>query len=364
MKDREELDAKIFDLTMECRNLADALLDPAKNVDEVKAELAAKQEELRTLKKERVQLDAPAEPENRDANSFINKEELLKFAKGEVRTIQIGTMGGSIKQIERITQAIQNRDEILNKVTIMYGDNASTIIPVLTPPADPAGYAEGATNVAIDTQAEIGYTEIQPKCYATVLPVTAEQLLLGFADLESILPEVFAKVFRTKMHKGLINGDGASKNMKGLWVSATSGNVTTLAATNAALKISDIAGLAVKLNGLDNEYEIVIAQQAYADLVSDSTTGEDVKIYKEGLIRDKMIENVYVRIDPYATYSKTTGSVLAVGVPLERYAVGVAGQINLKRIEKVGDTHTYIQAEYFFGGRQTSDKDLYAIVEA
>jgi hypothetical protein len=152
--------------------------------------------------------------------------------------------------------------------------------------------------------------------------------------------------------------------MKGIFVSATGGHVTTLAATNAALKISDVAGLAITLNGLDNEYEIVISQKAYQDLVSDSTSGEDVKIYKEGLIRDKMIENVYVRIDPYAPYTKTTGQVLAVGVPLERYGIGIAGQINIERLKKVGDTNTYFQAEYFFGGRQTSDKDLYAIVEA
>lgn len=361
--DREELLNKIADLSAEVRAIADEYTDTSKDPKDVEARLNAKKEELRAAKKELAQLDAP-KPENRAANSFITKEELLKFANGEVRSISIGTTGGSINQVKRIVEEIQNRDDILAKATVMYGDNASTIIPVLTPPGDPDGYAEGATNVAVDTFASLGYTEIQPKCYAEVLPITAEQLLLGFADLESILPEVFAKVFRRKMHKGMLNGNGTDKNMKGLWVSATSGNVTTLAATNASLKISDLAGLAVKLNGLDNEYEIVIAQRAYQDLISDSTTGEDVKIYKEGLIRDKMIENVYVRIDPYATYTKTTGQVLAVGVPLERYAIGVAGQINLNRLKKVGDTHTYIQAEYFFGGRQTSDKDLYAIVEA
>lgn len=360
---REELLAKIADVSAEVRTIADEFLDSAKDKSDVETRLAAKKEELRKLKLELTNLDAPKPEKPEERSMMIAKETLLKFSKGEIRSIQIGTMGGTINQIKKIVEEIQNHDEILNKATVMYGSNASTIIPVLTPPADPDGYAEGATNVSVDTTAEIGYTEIQPKCYASVLPVTAEQLVMGFADLETILPDVFAKVFRRKMHKGMISGNGLSKNMKGLFVSATGGHVTTLAATNAALKISDIAELAVKLNGLDNEYEIVIAQSAYQDLISDSTTGEDVKIYKEGLIRDKMIENIPVSIDPYAPYTKTTGQVLAVGVPLERYAIGVAGEINLNAIKKVGDTHTFIQAEYFFGGRQTSDTDIYAIVE-
>lgn len=362
--DKEELLAKIAALSAEVRSIADEYTDTAKDPKDVEARLNAKKEELRKLKKELAEMDVPKNPETRAADCFIDKEELLKLARGEVRSIQIGTTpGGALKQIKNVVQEIQNRDDILNRVTISYGSNASTIIPVLTPPADPAGVNEGETNVAVDTQAEIGYTEIQPRGYVSVLPVTAEQLLLGFVDIEKEIPEMFAKVFRKLMHKGLIVGNGANKNMQGIWVAATLGNVTSLAATNADLKISDIAKLAVTLAGKDTEYEIIIAPSAYQALVSDSTTGEDVKIYKEGLIRDKMIENIKIRLEPHATYTKTTGQVLAVGVPLERYAVGAAGQINLERLKKVGDTNTYFQAEMFFGGKQTSPKDLYAIVE-
>lgn len=362
--DREELLNKIATLSAEVRAVADEYTDTSKDPKEVEARLNAKKEELRKAKQELAQLDLPKEPETRGAASFINKEDLLKLARGEVRSIQIGTTpGGAIFQSKTVMNQIQNKDDILNRVTVMYGNNASSIIPVLTPPADPEGVAEGATNVSVDTQAEIGYCEVQPKGYPSVLPITAEQLVMGFVDIEKELPEMFAKVFARTMHKGLIVGNGTSKNMQGVWVAATLGNVTSLAATNAELKISDIAKLAVTLANKDAEYEIIVAPAAYQALVSDSTSGEDIKIYKEGLIRDKMIENIRVRIDPYATYTKTTGQVLAVGVPLERYAIGVAGQIQLERIKKVGDTNTYIQAEYFFGGKQTSPKDLHAIVE-
>lgn len=361
---RNELQNEIDTIDIEIRSMMNDVKDSSKdvNVEEIRSKKAELETRKANLVKELAQADAPSETR---AASFLDKEELLKFARGEVRSIQIGSTGGAINQIKKVMQKIQDRDDILNKVTIMYGNNASSIIPVLTPPADPTGVSEGATNVSVDTTAEISYTEIQPRGYPCVLPITAEQLVMGFVDIENELPEMFAKVFQKVMHKGLINGDGSNKNMQGIWTAAasTGANVTTLAATNASLKISNVAALAVTLAGKDNEYEIVISPTAYADLVSDSTTGEDVKIYKEGLIRDKMIEGIPVRIDSNATYTKTTGQVLAVGVPLARYAIGVAGTMTLERLKKVGDTNTYIQAEYFFGGKQTSPSDLYAIVE-
>jgi len=99
----------------------------------------------------------------------------------------------------------------------------------------------------------------------------------------------------------------------------------------------------------------------YSGILADATAGEDVKLYKEGLIRDKMIEGVRVRLDSKAPNTFTTGKVVVVASPLSRYAIGVAGQINIDPIKVKGDTNTYFQATMFFNGKQISAKDINAI---
>ena len=304
---REEIQSKIDDCELELRSL----MDEVKNNADVKVEdIRAKKEEIEKrradLTKELAQLNAPASEGEETRGLLFNRDAWLKAAE-EKRALQIGaTKFGSVNQIKSLVKEIAEKDGVLAKASFYYGANASTVIPVLSPSiANPGDYAEGTTNVAVDTQAQLKTTEITPKAYVAVLPITAEAL----------------------------------KKMTGLFTAAadsTSGaTVTELAASQTAIKLSDLATLALTVSALDEEYEIVMNPTVYGSMLADSTAGEDVKIYKESLIRDKTIEGVKVTLDAKAPTSTSAGAILCVAAPLSRYTVGIAGEIDIEAIKKV-----------------------------
>ena len=151
--------------------------------------------------------------------------------------------------------------------------------------------------------------------------------------------------------------------MKGIWTSAAANTagITQLASGQTSIKCSDLAGLALKVSGYDETFEIVMNPATYQNVLSDSTSGDDIKLYKEGLIRSKEIEGVKVRLDAKAPKATSAGSILAVAVPLSRFHVGVAGGITITPIKVKGDSKTYFQAEAFVGGKQVSDTDLFSL---
>ena len=359
---KTELRNAIDNCDLELRALMDSVKDTSKevNLDEVRAKKAELEEKRAKLVKDLAQAEAPADkPESR--NALFDAAEWRKLATGEVRSLTIGSTG-AINQIKELFHQVADNDEILSKASFYYGPNAATNIPVLAPLADPDGYAEGTTNVSVDTDANLGVTSITPKAHVSILPITAEALNMGTIDLEKELPAIFEKAFTKSMHKEMIIGSGAN-TMEGLFTTGatTSATVTTIKSNATAVKVSDLAALALICAAKDEEYEIVMNPAVYAGVVADSTSGEDVKIYKEGLIRDKMIEGVKVRLDGKAPTTFGTGKTVVVAAPLSRYAIGVAGQINIDPIKVKGDTNTYFQATMFFNGKQISAKDLVTI---
>lgn len=330
------------------------------NAEEAQKKLAEMDSRAADLEKQIAELDKPVATRNEGLK--ITNRDLLD-AVAEKRSITIGS-NGQINQVKQLFEGVQDTDDILNKISYDYGPNASTNIPVLEPGLeDPSAQSEGATNISADSTAALATTEIQPKCYVAVLPITAEQLQLGSVDIEAKLPELFRKVFRKKMHKELFVGDGSSKNVKGIWTSAAANTAGVTPLAGASIKPSELATLALKVAQKDEEYEILMNPATYGALMAN--TAEDgansAKVYKETLIRDKTIEGIKVRLDPQCPSTTAATSVLAVAAPLSRFHMGVAGEVTITPIRVRGDTNTYFQAEAFFGGKQVSDKDLYSV---
>lgn len=362
---KEEIQTELDSVELEMRSLMDAVKDTSKeiNLEETRKKRDEFSSRKSSLVKELAECEKPSEPEDRTgkAGALLRNDEWIKAA-AERRSITIGSVG-AINQIKSLVKKVAETDEILNRATFYYGGDANTIIPVLTPIADPEGQSEGASNIADDSTATVEVTEIQPKAYVSVLPVTAEMLTMGVVNIESELPDIFAKAFKKVMHNGMMQGAGTSKAMKGIWVSAAANTagVTSLAASQTAIKLSDLAGLALKVSSKDESYEILMNPSTYQNILADATAGEDVKLYKEGLIRDKSIEGVKIVLDARAPVATTAGAVLAVAVPLARYAIGVAGQLTIEPIKVKGDTKTYFQATMFFSGKQVTDTDMYSL---
>lgn len=367
MRTRHEVEAELDSVELELRALMEDVRDADKevNIDEARARKDELSKRKAQLVKELAECGRPSDGGGESEQSPLFRAADWLKAAAEKRTLTIGGTG-AINQIKTLFKEIGETDDILNAASYYYGRDASTNIPVLTPMGEPSDYGEGEKNVKHDEDMNVAVTEIQPKAYASVLPITAEMLMMGGVNLEGELPGIFAKAFRRVMHKGMLTGSGENKLMKGLFVSAAgnAAGITRLAAGRTAIKLSELAALALTLAGRDERYEIIMNPSVYQGILSDSTAGEDVKLYKESLIRDKSIEGCRIRLDAQAPSATAAGSILAVAAPLPRYAIGVAGQLQIKPIDVVGDTNTYYQAVMFFSGRQVSDKDLLSIAVA
>jgi hypothetical protein len=80
------------------------------------------------------------------------------------------------------------------------------------------------------------------------------------------------------------------------------------------------------------------------------------------LIRNKTIEGVHVILTGAAPSAITAGSIVGVAGRLTDYGFGLASEIAIEPIKKVGDTNTYFQATLFANGTTIVDKNFYGLV--
>lgn len=352
-----EMQSEIDNITLELRSLIDEAKKEGSNVEEIRGKKKDLEEKRNALVKELAEFDRPVE-KNEARSLAFDKDEWIKAAQ-EKRSLTIGSTG-SINQVKQLFKEVADNDDLLSKATFYLGRDAATNIPVLAPIDDPSSFAEGATDVSVDTSANVAVTEIAPLGYARVLSVTAEALTMNTLNLEGELPAIFGKAFKKVMHQGMLTGAGTNKQMKGIFTSAASNASGKIAGSPGSKKlISELAELALKVSSKDEKYSIVMNPAEYQAFLSDSTAGEDIKLYKEQLIRDKSIEGVEIILDGKAPVATVDGAAICVAAPLGRYCIGQASQVNIDAIKVKGDTNTYYQATMFFSGKQLSDKDVY-----
>jgi HK97 family phage major capsid protein len=268
---------------------------------------------------------------------------------------------GAINQIKELAKELQAKTPVLERVRYFYGPNASTNIPVLSPGlATPAAAAEGATSIAVDSTAALGAKSITPHAYVSILPISLEALTMGTVDFDSELPAVFADAFAQGFHKGILTGSGSGLNFTGLFGSIPAANKITCGAAGNPL-INDLVTLALTVEDLTDSGVIVLSPSIYAGILADTTAGV-AEVYKEELIRNKTIENVKVILTSAAPSTLTAGSVVAIAGRLDDYGLGMASEINIEPIKKVGDTNTYFQASVFANGIPIIEKNFYGLV--
>ena len=376
MRTETAIRKELGDAAIEMRSLYDRVNDVTRSVDIGKAqsELDALAKRSAGLRRELAELRRPGG--GGGGFSLMTRESLLKAAR-EMRAIQIGEVGsagiGAIQQVRELFREVAESDELLNMASYYYGPNASTNIPVLTAMDEPDSYAEGTAAVKDDSGTGIYVTEIQPHSYSIVLPVTAEMIQMGAVDIEAELPSIFAKAFSTKMHKAMLTSDDSAdaKLMRGIFHSAdlhanaNSSEARVSGTTSGSITVTELAELALRVASKDASYRIIMNPSVYQGILSSSSNdSEDIKVYKEGLIRDKSIEGVPIMLDTYAPAKDLAGSSMAIAVaaPISRYAIGVAGELVIEPIRAPRDTKTYFQAIMFFSGRQVADTDVYSVV--
>jgi HK97 family phage major capsid protein len=343
---------KKIDIDLQIRSLQEDIVN-----GKVKAEDAKKK--FGELRAQKTEIEKAIALENAPVETRSVTTADIQKALIEKRAITLnGT--GAINQIKELAKELQAKTPVLERVRYFYGPNASTNIPVLSPGlATPAVVAEGATAIAVDTTAVLGSKSITPHAYVSILPISMEALKLGTVNFDSELPAIFADAFAQGFHRGILTGDGTGLNFTGLFGAIPAANKVKCEAEGNPT-IADLVKLALTVQDLTDSGVIVLSPSIYAGILADTTAGV-ADVYKEELIRNKTIESVQVILTSAAPSALTDGSIVAVAGRLDNYGLGMASEINIEPIKKLGDTNTYFQASVFANGTPILAKNFYGL---
>jgi hypothetical protein len=345
----ETMEKDLIKKDIELRQLSEDVKNGKVSVKDAEKKLEELSIQKREIEKTIAQRDCPYGERTADFKDVAK-------AMIEKRAITLnGT--GAINQVKELFKELGKKKEILNLIRSFFGANAQTFIPVWSPTlAVPSAQIEGATGIALDTQAQMSNKTISPKSYVSILPVSAEALSMGSVNLENELPEIFADTFADAFAKGVVQGDGTFTGIFG----GTFGTDRTINLAGTTPVIADLVNLAIQLVDYTDDAYIIMNPSIYAKFLADATPGV-AELYKEELIRNKKIEGVNVLITGYAPSTITSGSVVAVGGKLTDYGIGLAGEITITPKRIVGDTSTYFEAMLFANGTKIVDKNFWAL---
>ena len=265
---------------------------------------------------------------------------------------------GAINQVADLWDLIKQREPLLDRISYFNGPNFETQIPVLEArPAVPTAYAETADKSgAIDSTAAIKVKKINPETYFTVLPITYEAARQSFVGLEERIPGLLAEAFRTAMCKLVFDGIFDDDNV------ASANQIETASASAVSFKDLDDLALAV-LDTDIAEPVIVMHPEIYSALAAADAAGYN--FLKEELVRNKSLEGVKVVLTGKAPKFSTAegGDIVVWAGDLKNFAMGVADQVTVEPLKKVGDSNIYYQAIAAFNGTVVQPKNVFGLVK-
>lgn len=300
------------------------------------------------LEQERARLYAP---NNEEKDSGVDFEQ-IRTAMLERRSISLVPELGGQKLIADIVQEMAAKTPLLSMVATYNGTDASTVIPILHPGlAQPVGYAEGAKNIAEDTQAKLSIKEVNPFPFASILPITYTMLKFDKIGFESKLTGLFSDVFARCFHEQIINGKGsAQKQFEGLMEMTFDAGKTVTAAASGKLSVTDLAELALTLSDKTDSGCIIMHPSVYSKICADSPKQDLSAVYLKQLIENKSIEGVKIVLTSYMPKDTASGKVAVVAGDLKRYAFAIAGQMDIIPKMKVGDANVYFEVYAYANG--------------
>lgn len=300
--------------------------------------------------------------ENRTAWQEVAKALVEKRAlsiQNNVLGDNVGTDTGRVNQIADIWDLIKQREPLMDKVSMFEGPNWETQIPVLEArPAVPTKVSEGWDNndPSASKDADIAVKKITPETYVAILPITYEAAKMSFVGLEDKIPGLLAESYRTAMCNLMFTELFDEDNV------ASANKITT--ASSSAVGIKDLLDLALAVKDTDiAEPVIIINQEIYSAIAA--AEGGVYDFVKEELVRQKKVEGIDVVITGKANKFSTAsaGKVVAWAGDLKNFAFGIADQIQIEPIKKLGSSNTFYQAIAAFNGAVVQPKNVYALTK-
>lgn len=300
--------------------------------------------------------------ENREAWTEVAKAMLEKRAlsiQNNVLGDNVGTGTGRISQIADVWDLIKQREPLMDKVSVFNGPNWETQIPVLEArPAVPTEVSEGwdNNNPSANKDADIAVKKITPVTHVAILPITYEAARQSFVGLEERIPGLLAESYRTAMCNLMFTELFKAANV------ASANQIETATASEVGIK--DLLDLALAVKDTDiAEPVLIINQEVYSAIAA--AEGGVYDFVKEELVRDKKVEDVPVIITGKAKKFSTAsaGDVVAWCGDLKNFAFGIADQIEIEPIKKLGSSNTFYQSIAAFNGAVIQPKNVYALVK-
>lgn len=291
------------------------------------------------------------------AEGFKPKIEVVSTPETELRAIADAMMqkraitlngAGAYNVLTEIFKVIDLKYDLLARCRKIYGAGAQTNIPVLSArPARPSKQTEGATSISADSTAALGVTSITPYAYFSELPISAEAIVQGAANIAGELPGIFADAFAKAMMFGMLDGTGDGV-MVTLFANAALTNDIDCAAVGAPTW-ADFIGLAGTVKGY-NHKPVIITNSTFVGnlLASTSAATEGLKME---LLTKSSVRGVEVIETGYAPSTYATGNVVAVALDLENYAFAIAKEMNIEPVKTPGTAVTYYQAINFMNAK-------------
>ena len=328
-----------------------------KRVQEIEKRAAEKKAELRN---NNFYQENHKMSENKENRAFAEMAKAIL----EKRAISINaTLGhdtangiGAINQIADLWDLIKQKEKLLDRISYFNGPNFETQIPVLEArPAVPTAYAETADKSgAVDSTAAVAVKKINPKTYFAILPITYEAAKQSFVGLEERIPGLLAEAFRTAMCNLVFAGLFDDDNVAAANVIETG--------SASAVTLADLEALALKVLDTDAAEPVIVMNPAiYGTIAAASANGYD--FLKEELVRNKSVEGIPVILSGKAPAFGTAseGDIVVWAGDLKNYAMGVADQVTIEPMKKIGDSNTYYQAIAAFDGIVVQPKNVFGL---
>lgn len=291
------------------------------------------------------------------AEGFKPRVEVVSTPETELRAIADAMVqkraitlngAGAYNVLTEIFKVIDLKYDLLARCRTIYGAGAQTNIPVLSArPAKPSKVTEGATGIGADATAAMGATTITPYAYFSELPISAEAIVQGAANIAGELPAIFADAFAAAMLFGMLDGTGDGV-MTTLFANASlTKDIDCIATGNPAWK--DFIKLAGTVKSY-NHNPVIITNSTFIGELLGATTAETSGLKMELLTRST-IRGVEVIESGYAPTAITSGAVTAVALDLENYVFAIAKEMSIEPVRTPGTAMTYYQAVNFMNAK-------------
>ena len=274
-----------------------------------------------------------------------------------------GTHTGKIAQIAQLWDLIKEKEILLDRVSYFNGPNFETQIPVLEArPAEPTEVGEGwnANDPDAFKKANVAVKKINPVTHVGILPITYEAARQSFVGLEDRIPGLLAESFRTSMCNQLFGILFDEGNI------ADDNKIETASAD--AVTLADLEALALKVLDTDiAEPVLIMNPDIYSKLATTNEVGYD--FIREELVRNKSVEGIKVVLSGKApkfygaSAQVEAGDVAVFAGDLKNVAFGVADQVTIEPIKRLGDSNTYYQAIGAWNAIMVQPKNVYALVK-